>query len=65
PRKLHSKNSNDRKKIKTGKTVHTKKHNASNAGSKHANGSRTSSKNNTNKNSKHNGGSKPKNKRKR
>lgn len=65
PRKLHSKNSNDRKKIKTGKTVHTKKHNASNAGSNHANGSRTSSKNNTNKNSKHNGGSKPKNSRKR
>lgn len=65
PRKLHSKNSNSGKKIKTGKTANTKKHNASNAGSKHANGSRTSSKNNTNKNSKHNGGSKPKNSRKR
>ena len=76
PRKLHSKNSNDRKKIKTGKTAHTKKYtgNKSKSGDFDKN-SRANAKDHYKKNSKSNntsksrnsnhGGSKPKNNRKR
>lgn len=76
PRKLHSKNSNDRKKIKTGKTAHTKKYtgNKSKSGDFDKN-SRANVKDHYKKNSKSNntsksrnsnhGGSKSKNSRKR
>jgi hypothetical protein len=66
PRKLHSKNSNDRKKIKTGKTAHTKKYNASKSGNSDKN-SRENDRGNSKagKKSKYNGAAKPKNKRKR
>ena len=76
PRKLHSKNSNDRKKIKTGKTANTKKYtgNKSKSGDFDKN-SRANAKDHYKKNSKSNntskgrnsnhGGSKPKNSRKR
>lgn len=76
PRKLHSKNSNDRKKIKTGKTANTKKYtgNKSRSGDFDKN-SRANAKDHYKKNSKSNntskgrnsshGGSKPKNSRKR
>ncbi len=66
PRKLHSKNSNDRKKIKTGKTAHTKKYNASKSGNSDKN-SRENARGNSKagKKSKYNGAAKPKNKRKR
>ncbi len=76
PRKLHSKNSNDHKKIKTGKTANTKKYtgNKSKSGDFDKN-SRANAKDHYKKNSKSNntskgrksnhGGSKPKNSRKR
>lgn len=74
PRKLHSKNSNDRKKIKTGKTANTKKYtgNKSKSGDFDKNSranakdhyKKNSKSNNTSKGSNH-GGSKPKNSRKR
>ena len=66
PRKLHSKNSNDRKKIKTGKTANTKKYNASKAENSDKNSrenNRVNSK--AGKKSKYNGAAKQKNKRKR
>lgn len=77
PRKLHSKNSNDRKKIKTGKTAHTKKYtgNKSKSGDFDKNSranakdhyKKNSKSNNTSKgrNSNHGGTAKPKNSRKR
>ena len=62
PRKLHSKNSNDRKKIKTGKTANTKKYN----GNKSKSGdfdknSRANAKDHYKKNSKSNNTSKSRN----
>lgn len=77
PRKLHSKNSNDRKKIKTGKTANTKKYtgNKSKSGDFDKNSranakdhyKKNSKSNNTSKgrNSNHGGTAKPKNSRKR